>query len=65
MSTGVTLPSNKTGDISLDYVSCVSEAFKRINKVSSYYRRTIIYQRPKGTATYKSKLEEQFGITPK
>ena len=31
-STGVTLPSNKTGKIPLDYVSCVSEVFKRIKK---------------------------------
>ena len=35
-STGVTLPSDKTGRTPLDYVSCVSELFKRISKGSRY-----------------------------
>ena len=54
-----------TGKIPLDYVSCVSEAFERITKGSSYYRRTLLYKRPKSTITYKSKLEKWFGITLK
>lgn len=35
ISTGVTLPSVKTGKTPLDYVSCISEAFKSISKGSS------------------------------
>ena len=42
MSTGVTLPSDKTGKTPLDYVSCISDSFKRISKGSSYYRRILL-----------------------
>ena len=62
---GVTLPSNKMGKTPLDYIPCVSEAFKRINKASSYYRRIILIQNPRGTSAYKSKMEKRFGVTLK
>ena len=32
MSTGVTLPSDKTGKTSLYYIPCVSEAYKQVKK---------------------------------
>ena len=35
-SKGVTLPSDKTGKIPLDYILCISDAFKRITKGSGY-----------------------------
>ena len=35
-STGVTFPSVKTGRTPLDHVPCISKAFKRITKDSSY-----------------------------
>ena len=64
-STGVTPPSVKTGKTSLDYVSCISETFKRISKGSSYYRRILLLHKPKGTVTYKAKMEKRLGVTLK
>ena len=46
-STGVTFPSEKTGRTPLDYVPCISEAFQRINKGSSYYRQILLLHKPK------------------
>ena len=62
-STGVTLSSDKTGKTPLDYVSCVSEAFKRIKKGSRKHRRILLKQKPRGTPTYKSKMEKRIGLT--
>ena len=53
-STGVTLPSVETGKIPLDYIP-----FKRITKDSSYYRRILLLNKPKGATTYKSKMEKR------
>ena len=58
MSTGVTLPSDKTDKTPLDYFSCVSEAFKRIKKGSSYYRIILLTQQM--TKKYNN-LQEQAG----
>ena len=64
-STGVTLPSEKTGKTSLDYVPCISKAFKRITKGSSHYRQILLLHKPKGATNYKSKMEKRFGTTLK
>ena len=45
----------------LDYVSCLSEAFKRIKKGLSYYRSILLNQKPKSTITDKSKMEKRLG----
>ena len=55
-------PSDKTGKTTLDYVSCASESFKRIQKGSSYYRRILLIQKPRGTTTYKSKMKKRLGV---
>ena len=65
MSTGVTLPSDKTGKTCIDYVSCISDSFKRISKGSSYYRRILLLHKPKGTTIYKAKMEKRLGVTLK
>ena len=57
-SKGVILPSDKTGRTPLDYVSCASGSFKRINKGSSYYRRMLLLHKPRGTTTYKANMEK-------
>ena len=64
-SKGVTLPSDKTGRTPLDYVSCASDSFKRINKGSSYCKRILLLLKPKGTITYKSKMEKRLRVTLK
>ena len=64
-SEGVTTPSLTTGKTPLDYVSCISEAFQRITKGSSYYRRILLLHKPKGTTTYKAKMEKRLGTTLK
>ena len=64
-STGVTLPSDKTGRTPLDYVSCVSESFKRISKGSRYYRRVLLLHKPRGTTTYRTRMEKRLGVTLK
>ena len=51
------------GKILLNYISCVSESFKQIKKGSSYYRRILLIQKPRGTITYKSMMEKRFGVT--
>ena len=56
-------PSEKTGKTPLDYVPCISEAFQRITKGSSYYRRILLLHNPKGITTYKAKMEKRLGIT--
>ena len=64
-SKGVTLPSDKMGKTPLDYVSCISDSFKRISKGFSYYRKILLLHKPKGTITYKSKMEKRLGVTLK
>ena len=64
-STRVTLPSVKTGKTPPDYISCVNESFKQIKKDSSYYRRILLIQKPRGRITYKSKMKKRFGVTLK
>jgi len=54
---GVTLLSDKTGKTPLDFASCASESFKRIQKGSSYYRRILLFHKPRGTTTWKKGLE--------
>ena len=49
----------RTGKTPLDYVPCISEAFQRITKGSSYYRRILLLHKPKGTTTYKAKMEKR------
>ena len=58
-------PSEKTGKTPLDYVPCISEAFQRITKGSSYYRWILLLPKPKGTTTYKAKMEKRLGVTLK
>ena len=53
------------GKTSLDYVSCISEAFNRISEESSYYRRILLLHKPKGTVNYKAKMEKRLGVTLK
>ena len=51
-STGVTHSSDKKGRTPLDYISCVSDLFKRINKGSSCYRRILLQlHTPRGITT--------------
>ena len=64
-STGVTFPSEKIGRTPLDYIPCISEAFKRFTKGSSYYRRILQLHKPEGTINYKSKMEKRLRITLK
>ena len=64
-STGVTLPYGKMGKTPLDYISCVRESFKRMKKGSSYYRRILSIQKPRGTITYKIRMGKRFGVTIK
>ena len=64
-STGVTLPSEKTGRTPLDYVPCISEAFKRITNGSSYYTRILLLHKPKGVTNYRSKIEKRQGTALK
>ena len=65
ISKGVTFPSDKMVRTPLDYVSCASDSFKWINKGSSYYRRILLLQKPRGTITYKTKMEKRLGVTLK
>ena len=51
-SKGVSLPSDKTSKTPLDYVTCASEFFKRIQKGSIYYRRLLLIHRPRGTTNH-------------
>ena len=62
-STGVTVPLEKTDKTPLDYVPCISEAFQRITKGSSYYRRILLLHKPKGITNYKAKMEKRLGVT--
>ena len=68
-SSGVTLPALKTGTTPLDhaslgstgktpldYITCISEAFQRIGKGPSYYRRIQLLHKLKGITTYKAKM---------
>ena len=41
-STGVSTPVDKQGKTPLDYVPNIVDAFKRIKKGSSYYRRILV-----------------------
>ena len=45
-STGVALPFDKTGKAPFDYISCISDSFKRISKGSIYYRRILLLHKP-------------------
>ena len=49
----------------LEYVPCICEAFKRIPKGSSYYRRILLLHKPKGATNYRSKMEKRLGTTLK
>ena len=49
--------------IPVDYIPYGSEAITRIKKSCSYYRRILLIQKPKGTITYKSKMEKTVGAT--
>ena len=64
-STGFTLPSVQTGKTPLDYIACISEAFKKICKGSSYYRGILLLHKLKGIITYKAKMEKRLGVTLK
>ena len=64
-STGVTLPTVQTSKTPLDYVSCIRESFKRISMGSSYYRSFLLLHKPRGTVTYKTKVEKRLGVTLK
>jgi len=61
-SKGATLLSDKTGKTPLDNVLCASESFKRTQKGSSYYERTLITNKQRGTTTYKSKMKNRIGV---
>ena len=53
------------GRTPLDYVPCISEAFKRITKASSYYRRILLLHEPKGATNFRSKMQKRLGTTLK
>ena len=59
---GVSLPSDKTGKTPLDFASCGSESFKRIQKGSNFYRRILLIHKPRGTTNYKTKMEKRLGV---
>ena len=59
-STRFTLPYEKTGRTPLDYVPCISEAFIRITKGSSYYRRILLLHKPKGATNLRWKRGLEF-----
>ena len=62
-SKGVVTPVDKLGKTPLDYISNVIEAFKRIKKGSSYYRRILVQKKPMGKMTFKMKMEKRLDTT--
>ena len=62
-SKGVVSPVEKLGKTPLDYVSNVIQAFKRIKKGSSYYRRILVQKKPMGKKTFKMKMEKRLDTT--
>ena len=62
-STGVSTPVDKHGKTPLDYVPNIVEAFKRIKKGSSYYRRILVQKKPMGKKTFKMKMEKRLNVT--
>ena len=64
-SNGVILPSDKMGRTPLDYVSCPSDSFKRINRGSNHCRKMLLLYKLRGTTTYKTKIEKRLGVTVK
>ena len=62
-SNGVSTPFEKQKKTLLNYIPNVVEAFKGIRKVSNYYRRILVQNKPKGKPTYKDKIEKMFDIT--
>ena len=58
-SQGVRIPVDKHGRNQLDYIPSVVEAFKRLKKGSSYYRRILLKQKPTGSTTYRGKMEKK------
>ena len=47
-SKGVVTPADKLGKTPLDYINNVVDAFKRIKKGSSYYRRILVHKNTYG-----------------
>ena len=62
-SKGVSIPVDKLGKTPLDYISNVAEAFSRIKKGSSYYRRILVQKKPMGKMTFKMKMEKRLDTT--
>ena len=62
-SKGVSTPVDKLGKTPLDYISNVNEAFSRIKKGSSYYRRILVQKKPMGKMTFKMKMEKRLDTT--
>ena len=62
-STGVSTLVDKLGKTPLDYVPNVIDAFKRVKKWSSYYRRILVQKKPMGKKTFKMKMEKRLNVT--
>merc|ERR1712079_681868 len=62
-SKGVSTPVDKLGKTPLDCISNVNEAFIRIKKGSSYYRRILVQKKPMGKMTFKMKMEKRLDTT--
>ena len=49
---GVDAPVDKHGRTPFDHIPCAINTFKRIKKVSNYYRRILVQKKPKGKIMY-------------
>ena len=62
-SKGVVTPIDKSGKTPLDYIDNVADAFKRIKKGSSYYRRILVQKKPMGKMSFMMKMEKRLDMT--